>query len=209
MQSTTGWGSVETTCKAQPVRGGTHALIYSATGSLDGYVADPDGGFDFAAPDEELHTFVNEVFSSVGTLLIGRRSYELMDVWDTMDLEGDDGGPAEVEFARLWRGADKVVYSTTLPEVTHPRTRLERSFDPDAVAALKQGSERDLMIGGAELAGVAFQAGLVDEVWTFLVPTVIGGGAPMFAPGTHLSLELLEQRRFGTGAVGMHYRVTH
>lgn len=184
------------------------ALIYSATGSLDGYVAEADGGFDFAAPDAELHDFVNQVFSTAGTILIGRRSYELMDYWDTADLSGDI--PAEeAEFARLWRGVDKVVYSTTLDAVHHPRTRLEHSFDPEAVRDLVASAGRDVFIGGAELAGVAMRAGLVDDVWTFLVPTVIGGGAPMFAAGTRASLELVEQRRFASGTVGMHYRVAH
>ncbi len=181
------------------------ALVYSATGSLDGYVAEPDGTFEFAYPDEELHTFVNEVHATIGTLLIGRRSYELMEPWDTMDIATAD--PAEAQFARQWRETDKIVYSSTLPEVTFPRTRLERSFDPAAVADLKATSDRDVGIGGPELAGAAFDAGLVDEVWTFLVPTVIGGGAPMFASGTRLDLELIDQHRFGNGTVGMHYRV--
>ncbi|WP_420112934.1 dihydrofolate reductase family protein [Pseudactinotalea sp.] len=181
------------------------ALIYSATGSLDGYMAETDGTFEFAYPDEELHLFVNEVFGNAGTLLMGRRSYELMEPWDTMDIESAD--PAEAEFARQWRETEKVVYSTTLPEVTFPHTRLERTFDPAAVAELKANSDRDLMIGGAELAGVAFRAGLIDEVWTFLVPTTIGAGAPIFAAGTRVHLELLDQHRFGNGTVGMHYRV--
>jgi dihydrofolate reductase len=184
-------------------------LVYSATGSLDGYVADADGGFDFAAPDEELHAFVNEVFGSIGTLLVGRRSYELMDPWDTMDLDAEGVNEVEATFARQWRETDKIVYSTTLTAVAHPRTRLERTFEPDAVAALKESTGGDLGIGGSELAGAAFRAGLVDEVWTFLVPAVIGGGLPMFVPGVQLSLDLLDQHRFGSGAVGMHYRVTH
>lgn len=182
------------------------ALIYSATGSLDGYVADTDGSFDFAAPDAELHGFVNEVFRSASTLLIGRRSYELMDYWDTADLDGDIS-PEEAEFARLWRGTDKVVYSTTLDAVHHPRTRLERRFEPEAVRDLVARTEGDVFVGGAELAGVAMRAGLVDDVWTFLVPTVIGGGAPMFPAGTRLALDLVERHRFKSGAVGMHYRV--
>jgi dihydrofolate reductase len=180
-------------------------LIYSVTGSLDGYFAETDGTFEFAYPDEELHSFVNEVHSTIGTLLVGRRSYELMEPWDTMDIETAD--PAEAQFARQWRATDKIVYSTTLAEVSFPRTRLERTFDPDAVAELKASSARDLGIGGPELAGAAFAAGLVDEVWTFLVPTVIGNGSPMFAAGTRLDLELIDQHRFVNGTVGMHYRV--
>lgn len=183
------------------------ALIYSATGSLDGYVAEPDGAFEFAFPDAELHAFVNEIFGSAGTMLIGRRSYELMDPWDTLDLDDPAVSPEEIAFARQWRETDKIVYSTTLTEVTHPRTTLERTFDPEAVRALKEASDRDLMIGGSVLAGAALNAGLVDDVWAILVPTVIGGGLPMFAPGVRVSLELLEQYRFGNGTVGMHYRV--
>ncbi|MEZ5089621.1 MAG: dihydrofolate reductase family protein [Micropruina sp.] len=182
------------------------ALVYSATGSLDGYVADPDGDFQFAAPDEELHLFVNQVFGAAGTLLLGRRTYDLMDYWDTVDLSGDVDR-AEAEFARLWREREKIVYSRTLAEVTHPRTQLRRSFDADAVRELKATTDRNIMIGGADLAGEAFRAGLVDEVWTFLVPEVIGGGTPMFAAGTRTTLDLIEQRRFGSGAVGLHYRV--
>lgn len=181
------------------------ALIYSATGSLDGYMAETDGSFEFAFPDEELHLFVNEIFGSARTLLTGRRSYELMEPWDTMDIASAD--PAEAEFARQWRETEKIVYSTTLADVTFPRTRLERTFDPAAVAELKASSDHDLMIGGAELAGVAFRAGLIDEVWTFLVPTTIGAGAPIFSAGTRLHLNLIDHHRFGNGTVGMHYRV--
>ena len=184
------------------------SLIYSATGSLDGFVADPEGDFQFAAPDAELHLFVNQVFARAGTILTGRRTYELMDYWDTMDLQDPDADDAEIEFAEQWRAAEKVVYSRTLTSVSHPRTRLERTFDADAVRALVADSTSDVLIGGAELAGEAFSAGLVEEVWTFLVTVVIGGGTPMFADGVHASLELVEQRRFGSGTVGMHYQVT-
>lgn len=183
------------------------ALIYSATASLDGYVADPDGNFGFAHPDAELHDFVNRVFAGARTILIGRRSYELMDPWDTMDLDDESVSPEEVAFAQQWRATEKIVYSTTLAEVVHPRTRLARSLDPAAVEALKESSEHDLMIGGSVLAGAALEAQLVDEVWTFLVPTVIGAGLPMFAPGVRVHLELLEEHRFRSGTMGMHYRV--
>ena len=181
------------------------ALVYSATGSLDGYVADTDGGFAFAEPDEELHAFVNDVFGRAGTILSGRRSYELMDIWDTGDL--DTMPEVMAQFACHWRAVDKVVYSRTLEEVTHPRTRLERSFEPDAVRALVRERPDDVMIGGAELGGEAFRAGIVDEVWTFLLPITIGAGAAMFPTDSSIELDLLEQHRFGSGAVGMRYRV--
>lgn len=184
------------------------ALIYSATGSLDGYIADREGDFQFAAPDAELHAFVNDVVAGASTILMGRRTYDLMDYWDTLDLDDPENDPVEIAFAQHWRQADKIVYSRTLTEVHHPRTRLKPAFDPDAVRSLLADAGGDVLIGGAELAGLALRAGLVDEVWAFLVPTVVGGGTPMFADGTHVDLELLEQHRFGSGAVGMHYRVT-
>lgn len=181
------------------------ALVYSATGSLDGYVADPVGDFQFAAPVEELHLFVNQVFGAAGTLLLGRRTYDLMDYWDTVDLSGDVDRAEAVR--PLWREREKIVYSRTLAEVTHPRTQLRRSFDADAVRELKATTDRNIMIGGSRPPHEAFRAGLVDEVWTFLVPEVIGGGTPMFAAETRTTLDLIEQRRFGSGAVGLHYRV--
>lgn len=183
------------------------ALIYSATGSLDGFVADAEGDFQFAAPDSELHLFVNAVFARAGTILIGRRTYDLMDYWDTLDLEDPGNDPAEVEFARHWRAAEKVVFSRTLESVAFPRTRVERTFDADAVRSLVADATSDVVIGGAALTGEAFRAGLVDEVWTFLVPVTIGSGLPMFPTDARLPLELLEHRRFASGAVGMHYRV--
>ncbi len=180
------------------------AVIYSATASLDGYVADVDGDFAFAAPDEELHRFVNEVFSRAATVLCGRRTYELMDYWDTLDLDGD-ADPAEIEFATHWRAADKIVLSRTLERVTHPRTTLERDLDAGAIRALATGS--DVIVGGPTLAAEAFRADLVDEVWTFLVPVTVGAGLPMLPTDHRLDLDLVEHRRFGSGAVGLHYRV--
>lgn len=182
-------------------------LYYLATGSLDGYVADADGDFQWAAPDEELHQFINDLTRSTSTILVGRRTYDLMDYWESLELDAPDVHPIEADFAWLWRAADKVVYSTTLTEVQHPRTRLEPVFDPDAVAALKASATSDASIGGSTLAGEAFKAGLVDEVWSFLVPTVVGGGLPMFATGVQVSLKLLEAKRFGNGTIGLHYRV--
>lgn len=180
-------------------------LVYSATGSLDGFVADADGGFGFAEPDEELHAFINDVFGRAGTILSGRRSYEIMDLWDTADL--DTLPEVMAQFARHWRGIDKVVYSRTLERVSHPRTRLEHTFDPEAVRALVAERTEDVIIGGAELAGEAFRAGIVDEVWTFLLPVTIGAGAGAFPTDRSIDLELLEQHRFASGAVGMRYCV--
>lgn len=182
-------------------------LYYLATGSLDGYVADADGDFQFAAPGEELHQFINDLARSTSTILVGRRTYELMDYWETLDLADPDVHPIEADFAGLWRDADKVVYSSTLSAVQYPRTRLQQSFDPDAVAALTASAAGDVSIGGSTLAAEALKAGLVDEVWTFLVPRVIGGGLPMFASGARLQLTLLDEKRFGDGTIGLHYRV--
>lgn len=175
-------------------------LIYSSLASLDGYVADQAGNFDWAAPDEEVHAFVNDLERPVGTYLYGRRMYEVLAVWETMP---DLAAQPEVirDFAGIWRAADKIVYSTTLAAVSSARTRLERSFDPAAVAALKESSERDLTVGGPGLAASAFRAGLVDECQLFLAPTLVGGGTRCLPGGVHSGLELLEQRRFGAGVV--------
>ena len=149
-------------------------LIYSAIASLDGYVADEDGNFDWAAPDEEVHAFVNDLERPVGTYLFGRRMYEVMAVWETATLA--DQPPVMRDFAEIWRSADKVVYSRTLDAVSTPRTRIERDFDPDAVRQLKAEAGRDLGIGGPELAAHALAAGLVDECHLLLTPIVVGGG---------------------------------
>jgi len=181
-------------------------LIYGAIASLDGYVADADGGFDWAAPDEEVHAFVNELQRAAGTQLLGRRMYDVLAVWETMDT-GPDQAPVIRDFAEIWRAADKVVYSRTLRAVSTARTRLERDFDPEAVRALKRDADRDLTVGGPGLAAEALRAGLVDEVHLFLSPVVVGGGTRALPDGVRLDLELLDERRFGNGVVHLAYRV--
>jgi dihydrofolate reductase len=178
-------------------------LIYSAITSLDGYVADEDGNFDWAAPSDEVHAFVNDLERPVGTYLYGRRMYDVMAFWETVDLEDAPAVPRD--FAGIWRAADKIVYSTTLASATTPRTRIERSFDAGAVRALKASAERDLSVGGPHLAAQAIRAGLVDEYHFFLTPVVIGGGTPSLPDGVRFPLELLSQRRFANGVVHVHY----
>ena len=179
-------------------------LIYAALASLDGYVADADGRFDWAEPDEEVHGFVNDRQRPLGTYLYGRRVYEVMLAWETMRL--DDEPPVIRDFADIWRAADKIVYSKTLETVSSARTRIERDFDPEAVRKLKAAVDRDLAIGGPELAGQAFEAGLVDECQIFLAPIVVGGGTQALPDGVRVGLELLDTRRFGNGMVYLRYR---
>ena len=177
-------------------------LIYSALASLDGYVADRNGNFDWAAPSEEVHAFVNDLVRHVGTHLYGRRTYEVLVPWEDMPLEGH---PDVVrDFAGIWRGADKIVYSRTLKEPRSARTRIERDFDPDEVRDMQTNG--DLSIGGPELAGLAIRAGLVDEFHLFLNPVVVGGGTSAFPRDVRWDLELLDDRRFGGGVVHLHYR---
>jgi dihydrofolate reductase len=181
-------------------------LIYAAIASLDGYVADAEGRFEWAAPDEEVHAAVNDLDRSVGTYLYGRRMYDVMTAWETFDLAGES---AEMrDFAELWRAADKVVYSRTLPSVATARTRIERAFDPEAVRRMKDQATSDLTVGGPELAGQALAANLVDELHLFLTPVLVGGGTSALPAGVRLGLELLDERRFGNGVVHLHYRVT-
>jgi dihydrofolate reductase len=180
-------------------------LIYSAITSLDGYIEDEKGEFDWSAPDAEVHAFINDLERPMGTHLYGRRLYETMAVWQTYG-DGPEAEPEETDFAQVWRGLDKVVYSTTLDAVSTPRTRLERTFDPEAVRRLKETADRDIGIGGAELAQHAFRAGLVDEVHLFVGPVVVGGGKPALPRGFRLDLELVDERRFGNGVVHLDYR---
>ncbi|SDX94488.1 Dihydrofolate reductase [Modestobacter sp. DSM 44400] len=181
-------------------------LVYSAITSLDGMVADADGRVDWAEPDEELHAVVNEQERAIGTYRYGRRMYEVMVAWETMPTGPDQ--PAVVrDYAAVWRAADKVVYSTTLPAVSSARTRLERVFDPDAVRRLKAEAARHLSVGGPGLAAAAFRAGLVDQVHLFVHPVVVGGGTPVLPAGVRLDLELLDEHRFGSGVVHLHHRV--
>ena len=162
-------------------------LIYSAIGSLDGYVEDATGRFDWAAPDEEVHAFVNELERPVGTYLYGRRMYETMIFWETADADAEPS-PVTRDYAEIWRAAEKVVYSRTLQAPSSARTRIERDFQPGAVRELKERSELDLSIGGAELAGQALAAGLVDECHLFLGPVIVGGGKRALADRVRLNL---------------------
>ena len=175
-------------------------LIYSAIASLDGYVADEHGSFDWAAPDEEVHSFVNDLERAAGTFLLGRRMYEVMVAWETMD----DPAPVMRDFAGIWHAADKVVYSRTLEAPSSAKTRIERDFDAGAVRDMKDGLEHDISVGGPNLAAQALAAGLVDECRLFLTPVVVGGGLAALPAG--LRLELLDQRRFGGGVAYLRYR---
>ena len=180
-------------------------LIYAAITSLDGYVADEDGNFDWAEPDEEVHTFVNDLERSVGTHLYGRRMYEVMVVWENPETLPDQS-PYMRDFAEIWQDADKIVYSKTLEEPASARTRIERDFDPEAIRRMKASADRDFLVAGPELAAQAIEAGLVDELHLFLAPIVIGGGKPSLPDGVPVPLELLHERRFGNGMVYLHYR---
>ena len=179
-------------------------LIYSAITSLDGYVADQNGNFDWAAPDEEVHAFVNDLERAVGTYLYGRRMYDVMVAWETMPLA--DQPSAVRDFAEIWRAADKVVYSTTLETASSARTRIERVFDPDVVRQMKAMAARDISVGGPGLAVEAIGAGLVDEYHLFLTPILVGGGTPSFPDDVRVELELLDESRFASGVVHLHYR---
>lgn len=179
-------------------------LIFSMTQSLDGYIADKAGRFDWSEPDEEVHAFVNDLLRGVGTFLFGRRMYEVMVVWETLSL--DDQPRPMADFAEIWRAADKVVYSTTLEAVSSARTRLERDFDPQAVRSMKAEADRDLEVAGPGLAAHAFRAGLIDEIHLFVVPVVVGGGTRALPDRVRLDLELVDERRFGNGTVYLRYR---
>jgi dihydrofolate reductase len=179
-------------------------LIYSAITSLDGYVADEDGTFDWAVPDEEVHAFVNDLERSVGTYLYGRRTYEVMVAWETMALAGQP--PFVRDFAELWRAADKIVYSTTLETVQSARTRIERDFDPETIRHMKATTGGDLSVGGPGLAALAIASGLVDEYHFIVTPILVGGGTPSLPGDVRVQLELLDERRFGNGVVHLHYR---
>jgi dihydrofolate reductase len=182
-------------------------LIYAAIASLDGYVEDDEGRFDWAAPDDEVHAFVNELERPIGTYLYGRRMYETMLFWETVSAEADEP-PVFWDYARIWRAAEKIVYSRGLQTVSSARTRIEREFDRDVVRRLKESSASDISIGGAELAGQAIDAGLVDECHLFLCPIVVGGGKRAFPGNVRAQLELLNERRFRNGVVHLHYRVS-
>src|SRR5262245_48077117 len=180
-------------------------LIYSAIESLDGYVADEDGKWDWSEPDDEVHSFINELTRSVGTYLLGRRLYEVLAYWESPPGLAEQ--PLYIQdYAAIWRAAEKVVYSRTLESVSTDRTRIERDFDPEAVTEMKAESNRDLFIGGPELASKALEARLVDELQLFVAPAVVGGGKKSLPGNVRLSLELLDERRFRHGTVFLHYR---
>ncbi len=180
-------------------------LIYSSIASLDGYVADEDGNFDWAVPDEEVHAFINDLARPFGTYLYGRRMYETMVGWET-DPSLADQSPIMRDFAEIWQAADKVVYSKTLEAVSTARTRIERDFDPEAVRRMKAAAGRDLIVGGPDLAAQAIRAGLVDEWHLFVAPIVVGGGKRALPDEVRVELELLDERSFGNGMIYLRYR---
>jgi dihydrofolate reductase len=179
-------------------------LIYFSITSLDGYVADEDGKFDWGEPDEEVHTFINDLTRPVGIYLYGRRMYEVVVAWEKLDFA--DAPPFAQDFAQIWQAADKIVYSKTLDTVSTAQTRLERDFDPDAIRHMKASVASDLTVAGPNLAAHAFKAGLVDECQLFLAPVLVGGGNRSLPNRVRLSLELVDQRRFGNGMVFLRYR---
>jgi dihydrofolate reductase len=181
-------------------------LIYSVIASLDGYVEDAEGKFDWAAPDDEVFAFVNDLERPIGTYLYGRRMYETMVYWETVSTA--DQRTVIRDFAEIWRAASKIVYSRTLQTVSSARTRTERAFDIDAIRRLKEASGLDITIGGAQLAGQAIGAGLVDECHLFLTPIAVGRGKPALPENLRTPLELLGERHFGSGVVHLHYRVS-
>ena len=181
-------------------------LIYSSLASLDGYIADEDGNFDWAVPDEEVLTFINDLERPIGTYLYGRRLYEMMIGWEA-DPTLADQSPVMRDFAEIWQRAHKIVYSRTLESVSTARTRIERDFDLEAVRQVKAATADDLTVGGPDLAAHALRAGLVDECHLFVAPIVVGGGKQFFPDHVRVKLELLDERRFGNGMVHLRYRI--
>jgi dihydrofolate reductase len=187
-------------------RFGVAKLIYSAIASLDGYVEDQDGSFEWAAPDAEVHAFINDLERPIGTYLYGRRMYETMLYWETLILDREESAVAR-DFAQIWRAADKIVFSRSLGTSSSARTRIERDLDPAQISQLKRSSGSDITIGGAELAGQAMSAGLVDECHLFVCPMVVGGGKRALPDDVRIQLELLDERRFRSGVVHLRYGV--
>jgi dihydrofolate reductase len=179
-------------------------LIYTAIASLDGFVEDAQGGFGWAAPDDEVHAFVNDLERPIGTYLYGRRRYETMVYWET----ADNSDAVARDYSSIWRSAEKVVFSRTLRTPSSAKTRIEREFNPRMIQEMKSTQERDIAVGGSNLAAQAFRAGLVDECRLFLMPVVVGGGKPSLPVDVHLELELLNERRFRSGVVFFHYRTS-
>jgi dihydrofolate reductase len=181
-------------------------LVYSAIASLDGYVADESGTWDWSVPDDEVHAFVNDLERASGTYLYGRRMYEVLVAWEDFASFADRRAVMR-DYAQIWQAADKIVYSRTLEAPSSARTRIEREFDPEAVRALKARADRDLSVGGPELAAQALAAGLVDEIHLFLAPVAVGGGKRALPGGLRVDLDLLDERRFANGVVHLHYAV--
>ena len=179
-------------------------LIYSGIMSLDGYIADRAGKFGWSVPDAEVHTAINDLTGSVGTFLLGRRMCDVLVAWESLDVA--DQPPVIKDFAEIWRTTDKVVYSTTLATASSARTRIDRAFDADDVRRMKAAAERDITVGGPNLAAHAFKAGLVDEYHLFVNPVAVGGGTSYFPPDIRVELELLDERRFSNGVVFLRYR---
>jgi dihydrofolate reductase len=180
-------------------------LIYIANMSLDGYIEDRDGKFDWTEPSDEYFKFITDLIRPAGTYLYGRRLYESMGVWET-DTSLAEQSPLMRDFAEVWQAAHKIVYSKSLENASTRKTQIERSFDPEAVRKLKETVEKDFLIGGAELAALAFRSGLIDECHLFLIPILVGGGKPALPDNVRLGLELLEERRFSNGTVFLRYR---
>lgn len=181
-------------------------LIYSAITSLDGYIEDEHGNFDWAFPGEEVHTFINDLERPIGTYLYGRRMYDVMAFWETADALPDQ--PAfTTDFARIWQAADKIVFSKTLTAVASARTQIVREFDPDTIRQVKLSADQDISVGGPNLAAQAIRAGLVDEIHLFVTPILVGGGKPALPRQVRASLDLLEEHRFGNGMVHLRYRI--
>jgi dihydrofolate reductase len=181
-------------------------LVYSVITSLDGYVEDEQGNFDWAAPDEEVHAFVNDLERGIGTYLYGRRMYETMVFWETMGTASDQRAVSR-DYAEIWRSAQKIVYSRSLSAPSSAKTRIEPEFDPAAIRSLREASSADITIGGPALAGQAIAAGLVDECHLFLAPVLVGGGKRALPNDVRARLELLDERRFRSGVVHLHYAV--
>jgi dihydrofolate reductase len=181
-------------------------LIYSAIASLDGFVADANGEFDWAVPDDEVHAFINDIERPIGTYLYGRRMYETMVAWEHPETFADQR-PVMQEYAEIWKAAEKIVYSRTLANVSSARTRMERELDVDAVRRLKASARRDISVGGPELAAQMIGAGLVDECALFLTPIIVGGGSSALPREVRAKLELIGERRFGNGMVYIRYHI--
>jgi dihydrofolate reductase len=182
-------------------------LLYVALTSLDGYIEDKNGNFDWAAPDDEVHRFINDLTRPIGTFLYGRKMYETMVVWESIHALPDQS-PVMLDFAEIWQSADKIVFSTTLASASSARTRIEEGFNPEAIRRLKSDLNQDIAIGGADVGGQALRAGLVDECHFFISPVIVGGGKHGLQGDLRLNLELLEERRFGSGMVYLRYRTT-